>query len=175
MTYFFAVCRNILHYGYSSKEEAEIHRGDFAELTTAEEEEIEMLWMRSREYRLYRRHFDSLKVKQRNILASSMDGVPYRELFTQFGFKSEDAFKNEVFRIRKKLYQQILDDPEFVNNDFFDNPAGGGTDYNYVNLSPGSTDISVNPLFVDKDGVGNYVLVGTSEDFDKQIEESSGE
>lgn len=30
-------------------------------------------------------------------------------------------------------------------------------------------------LFVDKDGVGNYVLVGTSEDFDKQHEESSGE
>jgi RNA polymerase sigma factor (sigma-70 family) len=114
MTYFYAVCRNILNYSYRSKEETEMHREGYAELSEAEEEEIEMLWMRSREYRLYRRHFDDLKVKQRNILASSMDGVPYRELFAQFGFKSEDAFKNEVFRIRKKLFQQILEDPEFI-------------------------------------------------------------
>jgi len=114
LTYFLAICRNIRSYSTRMKDEKEIRPGELEGLTVAEEEEIEMLWRKSREYRLYRRHFDAMKEKQRSILASSMDGVPYRELYIQFGFKSEDAFKNEVFRIRKKLYQRILEDPEFV-------------------------------------------------------------
>jgi parallel beta-helix repeat protein len=51
--------------------------------------------------------------------------------------------------------------PEFIRNDFFDNPEGNGTDYNYVNLSAGATDISANPLFVNKAG-GDYHLLSTS-------------
>jgi parallel beta-helix repeat protein len=51
--------------------------------------------------------------------------------------------------------------PEFIRNDFFDNPEGIGADYNYVNLSVGATDISANPLFVNKAG-GDYHLQPTS-------------
>jgi len=114
LTYFLAVCRNIRTAGYRLMEDPEKNRGELEELTEAEEEEIEVLWLRSREYRLYRRHFNTLKEKQQSILASSMDGVPYKDLYAEFGFKSEDAFKNEVFRIRKKLFRQILEDPEFI-------------------------------------------------------------
>ncbi len=51
--------------------------------------------------------------------------------------------------------------PDLIRNNVFDNPEGAGTDYNYVNLLPGSTDISANPLFVDKTGA-DYRLQPTS-------------
>jgi hypothetical protein len=47
--------------------------------------------------------------------------------------------------------------PDLIRNDVFDNPEGPGTNFNYVNLSPGPTDISVDPLFVEKAG-GDYHL-----------------
>jgi hypothetical protein len=91
----------------------EVRNRDFINDGILDEEEIEMLWMESREFRLYRRHFNTLKGKQQTILASSLDGVAYKDLYRQFGYKSEDAFKNEVFRIRRKLFQRISEDPEF--------------------------------------------------------------
>jgi hypothetical protein len=51
--------------------------------------------------------------------------------------------------------------PDFIRNDFFDNQAGDGNDYNYVNLSPGPTDISLDPLFVKRAG-GDYRLTSAS-------------
>ena len=50
--------------------------------------------------------------------------------------------------------------PDLIRNDVFDNPEGTA-DYNYVNLAAGATDISVNPLFVNKAG-GDYRLQPTS-------------
>jgi parallel beta-helix repeat protein len=51
--------------------------------------------------------------------------------------------------------------PDLIRNDVFDNPEGAGTDYNYVNLAAGATDISVNPLFANKTG-GDYHLQPSS-------------
>ena len=90
-----------------------IWEDDFDESILSDEEDIGTLWKESREFRLYRKHFESLKEKQRDIFESSLDGVPYRELYSQFGFRSEEAFKNEVYRIRRKLFQRIIEDPEF--------------------------------------------------------------
>jgi predicted outer membrane repeat protein len=53
--------------------------------------------------------------------------------------------------------QSITLNPEFVRNVFYDNPKGPGTDYNYVYLEAGLTDISANPLFVNADH-GDYHL-----------------
>jgi hypothetical protein len=113
LTYFIAVCKNIWNYNNRIKGKEEIQNKDIDPDGFLDEEEIEMLWTESREFRLYRRHFNTLKVKQQNILASSLDGVAYRDLFRQFDYKSEEAFKNEVFRIRRKLFQKISEDPEF--------------------------------------------------------------
>jgi DNA-directed RNA polymerase specialized sigma24 family protein len=113
LTYFIAVCKNIWNYSNSIKGKGEVGKSDLHNDVPIDEEEIEMLWMESREFRLYRRHFSTLKGKQQTILASSLDGVAYKDLYRQFGYKSEDAFKNEVFRIRRKLVQKISEDPEF--------------------------------------------------------------
>ena len=51
--------------------------------------------------------------------------------------------------------------PDFIRNDFFENQAGDGSDYNYVNLSPGPTDISLDPIFVNMTG-GDYHLTSGS-------------
>lgn len=52
------------------------------------------------------------------------------------------------------IFQQQINslDPVFIHNDVFDNPFGAGTDYDYVYLTPGAEDISVNPMFIDWDG-----------------------
>jgi DNA-directed RNA polymerase specialized sigma24 family protein len=113
LTYFIAVCKNIWNYNNRIKGKEDIQNKDIDPDGFLDEEEIEMLWTESREFRLYRRHFNTLKVKQQNILASSLNGVAYRDLFRQFDYKSEEAFKNEVFRIRRKLFQKISEDPEF--------------------------------------------------------------
>jgi DNA-directed RNA polymerase specialized sigma24 family protein len=113
LTYFIAVCKNIWNYNNRIKGKNGIWNSDFIHDVILDGEEIEMLWMESREFRLYRRHFCTLKGKQQTILASSLDGVAYKDLYRQFGYKSEEAFKNEVFRIRRKLYQKISEDPEF--------------------------------------------------------------
>jgi DNA-directed RNA polymerase specialized sigma24 family protein len=113
LTYFIAVCKNIWNYSNRIKGKDEVWNRDFSNDVTIDEEEIEMLWMESREFRLYRRHFNTLKGKQQTILTSTLDGVAYKDLYRQFGYKSEDAFKNEVFRIRRKLFQRISEDPEF--------------------------------------------------------------
>jgi hypothetical protein len=51
--------------------------------------------------------------------------------------------------------------PVLIKNDLFDNPLGPGTDYNYVTLSPGPTDISLDPLFVNQPD-GEYRLQSDS-------------
>jgi DNA-directed RNA polymerase specialized sigma24 family protein len=118
-TFFIAVCKNIWNYKIRIKGRDEIRSNDLRQVGVLDhfgdldEEEIEMLWMKSREYRLYRRHFDTLKGKQQTILNSALDGVAYKDLYRLFGYKSEEAFKNEVFRIRRKLFQKISEDPEF--------------------------------------------------------------
>jgi DNA-directed RNA polymerase specialized sigma24 family protein len=113
LTFFIAVCKNILNYEIRIKGREEILSTDFSQNGVLDEEEIEMLWKESREFRLYRRHFNTLKGKQQTILHSTLDGVAYKDLYRQFGYKSEEAFKNEVFRIRRKLFQRISEDPEF--------------------------------------------------------------
>ena len=52
------------------------------------------------------------------------------------------------------IYQQVINtrEPLFIRNDVYDNPPGAGVDDNYVNLTPGAEDLSVNPQFVDWDG-----------------------
>jgi DNA-directed RNA polymerase specialized sigma24 family protein len=113
LTYFIAVCKNIWKYSNRIKGKGEIENCYLHNDVPIDEEEIEMLWMESREFRLYRRHFNMLKRKQQTILNSSLDGVAYKDLYRQFDYKSEEAFKNEVFRIRRKLVQKISEDPEF--------------------------------------------------------------
>jgi DNA-directed RNA polymerase specialized sigma24 family protein len=113
-TYFMAVCRNILKYNHKLRGNYIVYQEIIPAEAEADEQEIALLWRESREFRLYRRHFSKLKQKQQNILASSLDGVPYQELYRQFGFRSLDAFKNEVSRIRKKLFCTINSDPEFT-------------------------------------------------------------
>ena len=113
LTFFIAVCKNIWFYKNRIKGKDDVLGREFRSEGILDEEEIEMLWMESREFRLYRRHFNTLKGKQQTILASSLDGVAYKDLYRQFGYRSEEAFKNEVFRIRRKLFQRINEDPEF--------------------------------------------------------------
>jgi DNA-directed RNA polymerase specialized sigma24 family protein len=113
LTYYIAVCKNIWFYSNRLKGKQILRNEELKEDISIDEEEIEMLWMESREFRLYRRYFNNLKEKQQAILASSLDGVPYKDLYRQYGFKSIDAYKNEVFRIKKKLFQKINQDTEF--------------------------------------------------------------
>jgi DNA-directed RNA polymerase specialized sigma24 family protein len=113
LTFFIAVCKNIWNYNNRIKGKKEVRNKDIGNDGILDEEEIEMLWTESREFRLYRRYFNTLKAKQQSILASSLDGVAYKDLYRQFDYKSEEAFKNEVFRIRRKLFQRISEDPEF--------------------------------------------------------------
>lgn len=79
-----------------------------------DERELETLWMESMEFRLYRRHFSRFSEKQQKILMASMDGVPYKELFEEFGYKNVDTFKNEVSRIKRKLTERITADPVYL-------------------------------------------------------------
>jgi DNA-directed RNA polymerase specialized sigma24 family protein len=112
-TFFIAVCKNIWNYNNRIKGKEEVLNKDIPNDVIPDEEELEMLWTESREFRLYRRYFKTLKVKQQNILFATLDGVAYKDLYRQFGYKSEEAFKNEVFRIRRKLVEKISEDPEF--------------------------------------------------------------
>jgi DNA-directed RNA polymerase specialized sigma24 family protein len=112
-TFFIAVCKNILNYNNRIKGKAEVRNEDLPNDIIHDEEELEMLWTKSREFRLYRRYCNTLTIKQQNILTSTLDGVAYKDLYRQFNYKSEEAFKNEVFRIRRKLIHKISEDPEF--------------------------------------------------------------
>jgi DNA-directed RNA polymerase specialized sigma24 family protein len=113
LTYFIAVCRNIWNNKNRLRGREEQWKEDFAGEVQLDEEEISALWRESREFRLYRSYVNRLKEKQQAIYISSLDGVPYSDLYHQFGFSSVDAYKTEVFRIRKKLFRKIQDDPEF--------------------------------------------------------------
>lgn len=115
LTYFIAVCRNIWNNRNRLRGRDEQWKEDFTGEVQLDDEEISTLWRESREFRLYRRYVNHLKEKQQAIYISSLDGVPYGDLYQQFGFSSVDAYKTEVFRIRKKLFKKIQDDPEFKN------------------------------------------------------------
>jgi DNA-directed RNA polymerase specialized sigma24 family protein len=122
LTYFIAVCRNIWNYNNQLRGKGEVWKEDLVSNVSVDDEEIGMLWMESREFKLYRKYVNKLKEKQKAILISSLDGIPYRDLYLQFGFSSVDAYKTELFRIRKKLLERIQDDPEFktlINRTFW--------------------------------------------------------
>jgi hypothetical protein len=122
LTYFIAVCKNILKYSRELNRNVAMIPDNFKPEVSLDEQEIEMLWRESREFRLYRHYFIKLNEKQQKILACSLDGMPYLELYPQFGYKSVEAFKNEVSRIKKKLFRMINEDPEYqflINRTFW--------------------------------------------------------
>ena len=65
------------------------------------------------------------------------------------------------------VYQQAANtnQPLFIRNDVYDNPPGAGTDYDYVYLTPGAGDLSVNPLFEDGDGPDDDPSTTTDNDY----------
>jgi len=112
-TYFLAVCKKIWAFGNSYKKITQPLTSEMACISAEEQEEIESLYIVSKEFQLYRRHFKTMKKRQQSILEASINGESYKELFAQFGYASADSFKNEVCRIRKNLINRIISDPEY--------------------------------------------------------------
>ncbi len=111
-TYFNAVCKYIWRY--------ELQKGNNPLLVSVDEinnffdeNELEGLYRESKEFQLYRHYFKKLKKRQQKILNAAMSEKKYSELYGLFGYKSVDAFKNEVSRIKKLLIKQISSDPRF--------------------------------------------------------------
>jgi hypothetical protein len=113
ITYFLAVCKKIWIYEVDYRKIAFLEDDRSEEIAKIDDQEIENLYLESKEFKLYRRHFNGLKKKQQLILEASIDGIPYDDLFKQFGYSSISSFKNEVCRIRKILKERIISDPCF--------------------------------------------------------------
>lgn len=108
-TYFIGICKTIWKYNYKNGNPLVIDAVDVVE----DEKEIEDLYKESKEFQLYRKCFKQLKDRQQKILLASLSNKPYKELFMDFGFKSTDVFKTEVNRIKKRLIENIVSDPNF--------------------------------------------------------------
>ena len=108
-TYFIGVCKTILRFNRNNGNRVDLEIVDVID----DEQEIEDLYKESREFQLYRRHFNKLKPKQRKILLASLSTKPYKELFTEFGYKSADVLKTEITRVKKLLIDRITSDPDF--------------------------------------------------------------
>jgi hypothetical protein len=113
ITYFIAVCKKIWFYQNNGNNKSKTIQVEGIEPVHLDEEEIENLYMESKEFELYRYHFGLLKKKQQRILEASISGLPYKDLCQQFGYNSADTFKNEVCRIKKNLVRRITSDPKF--------------------------------------------------------------
>jgi len=111
LTYFVAVARKIWMFESNPKRMNGFDVLQEHHCTDIDDFELENLWMESMEFRLYRWHFYRLNEKQQKILQASMDGIAYKDLYTEFGYKSVESFKNEVSRIKRKLSEKIAADP----------------------------------------------------------------
>lgn len=108
-TYFLGVCKIIWRFNHKNNNSRTI---DFRDLI-ADIGNIEDIYKKSKEYKLYRKHFNKLKEKKQKILMASLSGKPYQELYEKFGYKSADVYKTEVSRIKKQLVESITSDPEY--------------------------------------------------------------
>jgi DNA-directed RNA polymerase specialized sigma24 family protein len=108
-TYFLSVCKIIWRFNHKNNYSRAVNLVDLVEDTG----EIEEIYKGSKEFKLYRKHFNKLKVKKQSILMASLSGKSYQELYEKFGYKSADVFKTEVSRIKKQLVESITSDPEY--------------------------------------------------------------
>jgi DNA-directed RNA polymerase specialized sigma24 family protein len=108
-TYFLSVCKIIWRFNHKNNYSRALNFGDLVEDTG----NIEEIYKESKEFKLYRKHFNKLKVKKQSILMASLSGKPYQELYEKFGYKSADVFKTEVSRVKKQLVESITSDPEY--------------------------------------------------------------
>ncbi|TNF41959.1 MAG: sigma-70 family RNA polymerase sigma factor [Bacteroidetes bacterium] len=108
-TWFIGICKVIWRFNHKNSNSILMNPVDMIE----DESEIEDLYKESREFQLYRKHFNKLNKKKQQLLMASFSNKPYNELFEEFGYKSADVFKTEIARIRKQLTESITADPEF--------------------------------------------------------------
>jgi len=109
-TYFLGVCKLIWKFKRNSYPVIHPEIPD----VTDNEEKIEEIYRESREFRLYRKHFRKLKEKHQKLLNATLTNKPYSELYSEFGYKSADVFKNVIARIKKRLIENIMKDPEYA-------------------------------------------------------------
>ena len=110
-TFFIGICKIIWKYNHKNDNHVSLGSVDVIENT----EEIEDLYMESREFRLYMKHFSNLSERKQNIFQASLSNKPYNEIYKAFGFKSTSVLKNKIARIKKQLIQNITSDPDFIS------------------------------------------------------------
>jgi len=108
-TYFLGVCKLIWKFKRNSYPVIHPEIPDVAD----SEDKMEEIYKESREFRLYRKHFGKLQEKHKKLLNATLTNKPYSELYSEFGYKSADVFKNVIARIKKRLIQNIMKDPEY--------------------------------------------------------------
>lgn len=108
-TYFLGICKTIWKFNHKNNSLIVLDSVDIID----DEKEIEDIYQESKEFQLYRKHFNQLKKRQQKILMASLSNKTYNDLFEQFGFKNANVLKTEISRIKKRLIENITSDPDF--------------------------------------------------------------
>jgi RNA polymerase sigma factor (sigma-70 family) len=107
--YFFGIARNI--FNSQQRYKSRIERNLYEKLNI--EDELEIPGFDEELQEIMIRCFSRLPSEYQKILTLYYEDVPYKEIATQLGYKSEDQAKIVRVKAKKKLMSFILSDPDY--------------------------------------------------------------